>query len=66
MKVISQQAIGEQIRHRGQMLFIQLQKEIVIPCFIEDVLAVHSTIVDVIIGVEEKRRRAGHGFRSKP
>jgi hypothetical protein len=53
MEVIFQQAIGKQIGNRDKMSFDQSQEERIIPLFDEDVLPVHTAIVDVIVRVIE-------------
>ena len=53
MEVIPQQTIGKQIGNRVEMLFTQSQKKLIVPFFNEYIFTVHTTIVDVVIGVVE-------------
>ena len=42
------------------MFLVQIQKQIIIPFLIENILTIHTAIVDMIVSIIEKWGRAGH------
>lgn len=60
MKMISEQAIRKGFRDRINVFGVQIHKVGVVAFLNKNILAVVAAIVDVVVGVVEQRRRAGH------
>ena len=63
MELVFQQAIGEQVRDRSDVFFEQSQKQIIVSFFDEDILTVHTAVVDVIAGIVKQWRGISHVSR---
>ena len=60
MKMISQQAKRERVRDGLDVFRVQIHEVGVVAFLDENILAIVAAIVDVVVGVVEKRGRAGH------
>ena len=62
MEMVPQQAVRKGFRDGIDVFEMQIQKMLVIALLDENIFTVGTAIVDMIIGIVEKRGRAGHGY----